>query len=59
MLAAKVIAGLAVIAAGGCLAFGIAIGCALHNTAAAIVTYFALAALTSLLLIPAVARVGD
>jgi ABC-type transport system involved in multi-copper enzyme maturation permease subunit len=38
---------------------GIAIGCALHNTAAAIVTYFALAALTSLLLIPAVQKVGD
>lgn len=38
---------------------GIAIGSALHNTAAAIVTYFALAALSSLLLIPAVAKVGD
>lgn len=38
---------------------GIAIGSAVHNTAAAIVTYFALAALTSLLLIPAVAKIGN
>ena len=38
---------------------GIAIGSAVHNTAAAIVTYFALAALTSLLLLPAVQRIGD
>jgi ABC-2 type transport system permease protein len=37
---------------------GIAVGSAVHNTAAAVVTYFALAALTSLLLIPAVAKVG-
>jgi energy-converting hydrogenase Eha subunit E len=98
VLAAKVTAGVAVTAAGGFLAFGlaqaglavaaaagrhpgggwsgpelagfavfllltsgigIAVGSALHNTAAAIVTYFALAALTSLLLIPAVAKVGD
>lgn len=38
---------------------GIAIGSALHSTAAAVVTYFALAALTSLLLIPAVAKIGN
>lgn len=38
---------------------GIAIGSAVHNTAAAIVTYFALAALGSLLLIPAVQRAGN
>jgi ABC-2 family transporter protein len=38
---------------------GIAIGSALHNTAAAIVTYFALAAVTSLLLIPAVQSAGS
>jgi hypothetical protein len=38
---------------------GIAIGSALHNTAAAIVTRFALAGLSSLLLIPAVQRVGN
>ena len=38
---------------------GIAIGSAVHNTAAAIVTYFALAALASVLLIPAVQRVGN
>ena len=37
---------------------GIAIGSAVHNTAAAIVTYFALAALASVLLIPAVQRIG-
>jgi ABC-2 type transport system permease protein len=36
-----------------------AIGSALHNTAAAIVTYFALAGVTSLLLIPAVQRAGS
>ena len=40
-------------------AIGIAIGSALHNTAAAIVTYFALAAITSLLLIPAVRKAGN
>jgi hypothetical protein len=38
---------------------GVAIGSAVHNTAAAIVTYFALAALASLLLIPGVQRIGD
>ena len=38
---------------------GIAIGSAVHNTAAAIVTYFALAAVASVLLIPAVQRIGD
>jgi ABC-2 type transport system permease protein len=36
-----------------------AIGSALPNTAAAIVTYFALAAITSLLLIPAVQQAGN
>jgi hypothetical protein len=40
-------------------AIGSAIGSALHNTAAAIVTYFALAAVTSLLLIPAVDQAGS
>lgn len=98
VVAAKVLASLAITAAGGCLAFGIAqagltvataaghhpatgwswrelagfavfllftsgmgvaIGTALHNTATAIVTYFALAALASLLLIPAVAKIGS
>jgi ABC-2 type transport system permease protein len=39
-------------------AIGSAIGSALHNTAAAIVTYFALAGVTSLLLIPAVEQAG-
>jgi len=38
---------------------GIAIGSAVHDTAAAIVTYFALAAVTSLLLIPAVQKAGS
>jgi hypothetical protein len=38
---------------------GIALGSAVHNTAAAIVAYFALAALSSLLLIPAVQRIGN
>jgi hypothetical protein len=38
---------------------GVAIGSALHNTAAAIVTYFALAAVSSLLLIPAVQQAGN
>jgi ABC-2 type transport system permease protein len=38
---------------------GSAIGSAVHNTAAAVVTYFALAAVTSLLLIPAVQRAGS
>jgi hypothetical protein len=38
---------------------GIAIGSAVHNTAAAIVTYFALAGFTSLLLIPAVRKAGS
>jgi ABC-2 type transport system permease protein len=36
-----------------------AIGSALYNTAAAIVTYFALAGVTSLLLIPAVQQAGN
>ena len=40
-------------------AIGIAVGAALHNTAAAIVTYFALAAAFSLLMIPALQQVGD
>jgi len=40
-------------------AIGSAIGSAVHNTAAAIVTYFALAAVTSLLLIPAVEQAGS
>jgi ABC-2 type transport system permease protein len=40
-------------------AIGGAIGSALHNTAAAIVTYFALAGITSLLLIPAVEQAGN
>ena len=40
-------------------AIGSAIGSALHNTAAAIVTYFALAGITSLLLIPAVEQAGN
>jgi ABC-2 type transport system permease protein len=40
-------------------AIGSAIGSALHNTAAAIVTYFALAGVTSLLLIPAVEQAGS
>jgi len=38
---------------------GMAVGSALHNTAAAIVTYFALAAASSLLLIPAVQKAGS
>lgn len=36
-----------------------AIGAALHNTAAAIVSYFALGGLFSLLMIPALEKVGD
>jgi ABC-2 type transport system permease protein len=40
-------------------AIGSAIGSALHNTAAAIVTYFALAGVASLLLIPAVQQAGS
>ena len=40
-------------------AIGSAIGSALHNTAAAIVTYFALAAVASLLLIPSIERAGS
>ena len=40
-------------------AIGSAIGSALHNTAAAIVTYFALAGVSSLLLIPAVQQAGN
>ena len=40
-------------------AIGSAIGSAVHNTAAAIVTYFALAGITSLLLIPAVEQAGS
>ncbi|HEX6526658.1 MAG TPA: hypothetical protein VF070_42575 [Streptosporangiaceae bacterium] len=98
VLAAKVLSGLGISAAGGCFAFltaeatvtaaraaghhvalawnwpqiagfvtfvlltgaiGIAIGAALHNTAAAIVTYFALAAAFSLLMIPALQQAGD
>jgi ABC-2 type transport system permease protein len=39
-------------------AIGIAVGAALHNTAAAIVTYFALAAAFSLLMIPALQKAG-
>jgi hypothetical protein len=39
-------------------AIGVAVGAALHNTAAAIVTYFALAAAMNLLMIPAVQHVG-
>jgi ABC-2 type transport system permease protein len=39
-------------------AIGIAVGAALHSTAAAIVTYFALAAAVSLLMIPAMAKAG-
>jgi hypothetical protein len=38
---------------------GMALGSALHNTAAAIVTYFVLAAASSLLLIPAVQEAGS
>jgi hypothetical protein len=38
---------------------GIAMGSALHNTAAAIVTYFALAAAFSLLMIPALQHAGE
>ena len=40
-------------------ALGIAFGAALHNSAAAIVTYFALGAAISLLTIPALAKAGD
>ncbi|MGH3409662.1 MAG: hypothetical protein ACRDRJ_45285 [Streptosporangiaceae bacterium] len=40
-------------------AIGIAAGAALHNTAAAIVTYFALAAAFNLLMIPALQEAGD
>ena len=40
-------------------AIGIAFGALLHNTAAAIVTYFALAAAFSLLMIPALQAVGN
>ena len=40
-------------------AVGMAIGAALHNTAAAIVSYFALAGLFSLLMIPALEKVGN
>ena len=40
-------------------AVGLAIGAALHNTAAAIVTYFVLAGLFSLLMIPALEKAGD
>jgi ABC-type transport system involved in multi-copper enzyme maturation permease subunit len=40
-------------------AVGMAIGAALHNTAAAIVTYFVLAGLFSLLMIPALEKAGD
>jgi hypothetical protein len=38
---------------------GMAIGAALHNTAAAIVSYFVLAGLFSLLMIPALQKAGD
>jgi hypothetical protein len=40
-------------------AVGMAIGAALHTTAAAIVSYFALAGAFSLLMIPALEKVGD
>jgi ABC-2 family transporter protein len=40
-------------------AVGMAVGAALHNTAAAIVTYFVLAGLFSLLMIPALEKAGD
>lgn len=40
-------------------AIGIALGSALHNTAIAIVTFFALAAASSLLMLPAVAKIGE
>ena len=40
-------------------AIGMAVGAAVHNTAAAIVTYFALAAAFSLLMIPAAQQAGD
>jgi ABC-2 type transport system permease protein len=40
-------------------AIGIAFGAALHNTAAAIVTYFVLGASISLLMIPALAKAGN
>jgi hypothetical protein len=40
-------------------AIGIAADAALHNTAAAIVTYFAVAAAASLLMIPALERAGE
>ncbi|MGH3206483.1 MAG: hypothetical protein ACRDNO_01845 [Trebonia sp.] len=40
-------------------AVGMAIGAALHNTAAAIVTYFVLAGLFSLLMIPALEKAGN
>ena len=40
-------------------AVGMAIGAALHNTAAAIVSYFVLAGLFSLLMIPALENVGN
>jgi len=43
----------------GASAVGMAIGAALHNTAAAIVSYFVLAGLFSLLMIPALEKVGD
>jgi ABC-2 type transport system permease protein len=39
-------------------AIGIALGAAVHNTAAAIVTFFALAAAFNLLMIPALAKAG-
>jgi ABC-2 type transport system permease protein len=40
-------------------AIGIALGAAVHNTAAAIVSYFGLAAVFSLFMVPALERVGD
>jgi len=40
-------------------AVGMAIGAAVHNTAAAIVSYFVLAGLFSLLMIPALQKAGD
>ncbi len=40
-------------------AIGVAIGAVLHNTAAAIVTYFAVAGAASLLMIPALAKAGE
>jgi ABC-2 type transport system permease protein len=54
----SVVAGFALFVA-ATSAIGIAIGAALHNTAAAIVTYFAVAGAASLLMIPALSRAGE